>query len=256
MPLPKYHWLPELPGKHHPRLDHTKFGLTQLPDSIDMEPFMAPVFDQGDLGSCTGNAIAGLMEYRENKLAGLTNQHFNFITLSRLYVYYNERAMEGTVKQDAGAIISDGMKSLTANGICTDILWPYDINQFTVKPPEAAYTDGVTRKVKGYVTVDQTQEALTTVLASHFPIVFGATIYSSFESDQVAANGLVPMPDVQNEQCLGGHAILICGYDNTTHLFKVRNSWGADWGDNGYCYFPYDYILSADLASDFITIEC
>jgi C1A family cysteine protease len=254
MNLPKYHWRPELPSKHKVSAVHKKYGIAA--EKVDLSNHMSAVPDQEDLGSCTGNAIVGALEYLENKANGFTNTHASFVPLSRLYVYYNEREIEGTVNEDSGALISDGMKSLTKWGVCKEEIWPYIVSNFKTSPPTTAYADGANRKIQTYSRVPQTVEALTGTLAAGYPIVFGATIYDSFESDEVAGDGLVPMPDVETENCLGGHCILICGYDSTTKLFRVRNSWGNSWGDGGYCYFPYDYILDPELASDFYSINC
>jgi C1A family cysteine protease len=247
----KYQWKPDT-KKDYPRFNHLALsGYPLLPDVMDMRPHLSAVEDQGDLGSCTGNALVGAMEYLENKSLGFENDHPNFVNLSRLFVYFNERMMEGTINKDDGALICDGVMTLSQYGVCSELIWPYTISQYKLKPPDPAYTEALTRRITVFSKVDQTNEALRRTLAAGNPIVVGITLYDSFESDAVAADGKVPMPNTRTEKCLGGHAVLICGYDHINQVYIVRNSWGPDWGDKGYFYLPYDYVESADFASDF-----
>lgn len=219
-----------------------------VPKSVDLSAKCSAVEDQGELGSCTGNAIVGAMEYLEN----LNNE--KFVDLSRLFVYYNERYIEGTVKSDSGAEIRDGIKSVAQWGVCTEALCPYVISKFRSRPTAAAFHDAYARRSVTYSRVSQTVLALTQCLASGFPVVVGIQVYASFESDAVAKSGKVPMP-APKEQLLGGHAVLVVGYDLNTKLFKVRNSWGDAWGDHGYFYLPFDYLTHTALSSDFWAIQ-
>jgi len=231
------------------RFDHTKLSTDGIPDLKDMEHRMAPVFDQGSLGSCTGNAFVGALEYLENKRHNLTNEDHNFVDLSRLFVYFNERLLEGSVDVDAGAFIADGIKALSTRGVCREKFYPYDINRFKEIPSPEAYADGENRQITKFAQVDMTEEAFVATLGNSIPIVFGIQIFKSFESDDVARTGMVPMPTA-NEECLGGHAVLVCGYSQSKRLLKVRNSWGADWGVRGYFFLPFDYVFKAGLASE------
>ncbi len=237
-----------------PVFDHTALGVEQLPPMVDMEPHMAPVFDQGQLGSCTGNAFVGAVEYMENKKNGFTNTDAAFIGLSRLYVYYNERLLEGTVSQDSGALISDGLRAIQNYGVCKETLWPYNISQFTVKPSQDAYTDGETRKSVDAASLAITQDAFLTTLAAGYPIVIGMQVFQSMESPEVAQTGMVPLPG-PSEQDMGGHAVLVSGYDMSKQLLKVRNSWGAGWGDNGYFYLPFAYGFQYGYITDAAVIR-
>ena len=206
---------------------------------------MPPVYDQGQLGSCTGNAIGGAIEY------SLRVQSKHDYVPSRLFIYYNERVIENTVSSDAGAEIRDGIQSVATTGACDESIWPYDISQFTNKPSDQAYNEAKKGIIKKYTRVPQKLANIQNVLSHGIPIVFGATLYNSFESDDVARTGIVPMPQ-QNENVVGGHAILMVG-TNDTH-FIVRNSWGPNWGEGGYCYFPHEYLLNPSLADDFWAI--
>jgi C1A family cysteine protease len=215
---------------------------------VDLRGKCSPIENQGDLGACTGHAIVGALEYLEN----LENEHFT--RLSRLFVYYNERMLEGTTKEDAGAQIADGVRVIARYGVCREHLWPYDVKKFKVRPTEDCYVDALNHVALEFKDVDQTEEALTYCLANRRPIIFGIMVYSSFESDEVAATGVVPIPQ-EGEECLGGHAVLMVGYDKAKRMFLVRNSWGTDWGDQGYFWLPFDFVLDPNLADSFYTVE-
>jgi C1A family cysteine protease len=242
--MKKYHWLPDLPDNRDFVYKHS---YASLPTRIDLRSCCSPVEDQGNLGSCTGNAIVGAMECLEN----IGKQHF--VDLSRLFVYYNERAMEGTIRQDAGASIRDGVKSLANLGVCTEPLWPYNISKFRYKPTIKCFHDGLTRKITSYSRIN-TLSDMKNCLASKFPFVFGFSVYDGFESDAVAKTGIVNLP-AKGEKLLGGHAVLCVGYDDATQRFLVRNSWGSGWGQKGYFTIPYAYLINRNLSDDFWTIR-
>lgn len=225
---------------------HFKLTMAPLPVSVDLREYMSPVEDQGMLGSCTGNAIVGSLEYLENK------QKLTFVDLSRLFIYYNERVVEGSVNEDSGAIIRDGIKSLVDNGVCLEKKCSYNIARFTKKPSKTAYKDALTRKITTYASVGQSAEEIRTVLASGYPIVFGFEVFKAFEDDIVTTTGIVPMPSGPS---IGGHAVLLVGYDDRTNRFLVRNSWGANWGQKGYFTMPYNYVLDNKYADDFWVIN-
>jgi len=235
-----YGWRPDTPDQRDHKLQLV--AVSKYPDSYDMRPQDTPIKNQTTLGSCTGNAIAGSLAF-ENKQAGKPA-----LDPSRLFIYYNERVIEGTVKQDAGAMIRDGIKSVASQGVCDESLWPYDISKFTKKPLAKCYKAALKHKAISYARVPQTEAALKTVLASGSPIVFGFSVYESFESQYVAETGKMPMPG-KAEKLLGGHAVLMIGY--TPDYYIVRNSWGEEWGDKGYFYMPKDYPINNDLADDF-----
>jgi C1A family cysteine protease len=242
----RYGWRPDKPDRRDRRL--VRRLNVALPPYVDLTPLMPPVYDQGELGSCTGNAIAGAIEYARKK-QGLAD----FVP-SRLFIYYNERDIEGTVSSDAGAEIRDGVKSVVSLGACGETDWPYDISQFTAKPSDQCYAAAKTDLVTRYARVDQTLDGLRDCLAAGFPVVFGFTVYESFESGAVASSGIVPMPGT-DESVLGGHAVVMVGYDDDRQTFIVRNSWGPGWGRAGYFLMPYAYPTGGDLASDFWQID-
>ncbi len=228
---------------------HLGADLSQIPRKADLRPFCSPIEDQGQTNSCTGHAIVAAME------CDLNIQKEQPIRLSRLFVYYNERELEGTVGQDGGAEIRDGIKQIATYGACNETLWPFDPNKITTKPGLEAYEDGLKHKAVRYEAVEQSLDALLHCLGmNQRPVVFGLMLYDSFESDAVAQSGIVPMPHLWGEQCLGGHALCIVGYDMDTQQFLIRNSWGTDWGQQGYFWAPFTYILDPRLAMDFWTV--
>jgi C1A family cysteine protease len=219
------------------------------PQSVDLREKCPEVYDQGKLGSCTANAIS--FAYQFDELKQDTPTQFR---PSRLFIYYNEREMEGTVGEDSGAEIRDGIKSINGVGVCEEKDWPYDIAQFTVKPTDECYDFAKEHHSVKYERVNQTALGIETALAQGIPVVFGFVVYPSFESEETEKTGQVTMP-AEDEQPIGGHAVAIVGYDNEKKKFIVRNSWGAEWGAEGYCYFPYEYILNPSLCSDFWAVQ-
>jgi C1A family cysteine protease len=242
----KYGWRPDKPDFRDHILKYGALG-TSIDATVDLREtgHLPDVYDQGQIGSCTGNAIAGAIAY------AIKAQSKPVYTPSRLFIYYNERVIENTVDQDAGAEIRDGIKSVASTGVCDENLWPYDTNQFTVKPSDTAYSAAQKGIIKQYARVPVALHNIQNVLTHKVPVVIGCSLYQSFESDAVAATGMVPMPDA-NENQIGGHCMLLVGYTKTH--FIVRNSWGPDWGDKGYCYMPFDYLTDPNLSDDFWAI--
>jgi C1A family cysteine protease len=223
--------------------------MAKLPSKVDLRPNCPPVYDQGQLGSCTGNAIAGAVQFDREK----QKLKPDFVP-SRLFIYYGERVIEGTVNSDAGAQIRDGIKVVAKQGVPPETDWPYDITKFADKPPPKAFTDALKDLAVSYSRVAQNLGQMKGCLASGFPFVFGFTVYDSFESQQVAQTGVVPMP-ASGESVLGGHAVVAVGFDDGQQRFIVRNSWGTGWGMQGYFTIPYAYLTDTGLASDFWTIR-
>jgi C1A family cysteine protease len=255
MPMPRkvqrYGWVPDIPDPRDFLFAAPPEVLLNLPTKVDLRPQCPPIYDQGQLGSCTANAIAAAFEFEQGK----TNLQ-DFLP-SRLFIYYNERAVEGTTNQDSGARIRDGIKSVVKQGVCPETEWPYTTNMSTVteKPPAPDYTDALQNKVIAYHKVTQNLNQMKGCLASGYPFVFGFTVYDSFETPQVQKTGIVPMPNPNTEQQIGGHAVMAVGYDDAQQRFIVRNSWGGDWGMQGYCTMPYAYLTDHAYSSDFWTIR-
>ena len=219
-----------------------------LPTSVDLRDKMPPIYDQGQLGSCSANAFAAAFEY--DQMNNRSASHAKPFMPSRLFIYYNERSLEGTINSDDGAALEDGVIALKNKGVCPETIWPYDIRQFAKCPPKAAYGAAYHNKLMSFKEIQQSATQIKTALAQGYPIVFGIMIYESFESDAVAATGMVPMPRA-NERCMGGHAIVLVNYDDSKKMFGFRNSWGSSWGASGCGYLPYEYVLNPNLASSF-----
>jgi C1A family cysteine protease len=243
----RFGWVPDLPDARDYMYSAPEAVLTSMPKKVDLRSKMPPVYDQGKLGSCTANAIGAAFEFSQVK------QGLKDFMPSRLFIYYNERAMEGTIDTDSGAMIRDGMKSVAKVGVCTEVTWPYDIPKFTEKPPRTAYTEAKKHQALVYRRVLGNLHQMQGCLAQGFPFVFGFSVYESFMKPEVAKTGLVPLPP-RGEQLIGGHAVLAVGYDDKEQSFIVRNSWGSGWGMKGYCMMNYAYLTDPSLARDFWAI--
>jgi C1A family cysteine protease len=224
--------------------------VAKLPAAVDLRTtkHLPPVYDQGQLGSCTANALAAAYDYDRKK------QGKACLTPSRLFIYWNERNLEGTVSSDAGAAIRDGVKVLKSVGVCPEPVWPYVIGRFATTPSATAIADAKTNLALTYRRINRSLTDMKSALAGELPFVAGISVYESFESDQAARTGVIPMPQ-SSEQLLGGHAILVVGYDDKASHFVCRNSWGKGWGIAGYFHLPYSYLTNTGLSSDMWVIE-
>lgn len=248
--IARYGWIPDIPDQRDYLYTAPVAVLRKLPTKVDLRPQCPPVYDQGQLGSCTGNAIAAAIQFDQMKQS--LSQIF---TPSRLFIYYNERVIEGTVDSDSGAMIRDGIKSVSKQGACQENMWPYNIGKFRDKPTDNCYKEAAKHTAVQYQRVSRTLNQMKGCLTSGYPFVFGFSVYQSFESDQVTKTGKIPMPNTKKEQLLGGHAVLAVGFIESQKRFIVRNSWGDSWGMKGYFTIPYNYLLNDNLSDDFWTIR-
>jgi hypothetical protein len=243
----KYHWLRDKPDFR----DHIYqlAPLSIIPTSVDLRQYCSTIEDQGNLGSCTGNAIAGQIELIDRK-------NGKILDVSRLFIYYQERVLENTVRYDAGAYIRDGIKACYTWGAPRETTWPYIISRFATKPSTAAYAEALTRKVTGYSRCTNFT-AVKNALAAGNPVTIGFNVYASFEGNLNNTTGMMPYPNVRTEQYLGGHAVCLVGYNDNLNggRFIARNSWGTNWGDRGYFYMPYQVIQNTSMSSDFWLIS-
>jgi len=242
-------WVPDLPDQRDLMYSAPIMVMKKLPPKIDLRPKCPGVYNQGHLGSCTANALGAAWEF------GRKRQRLKDFMPSRLFIYYNERVMINTVNSDSGAYIRDGIKSLNKKGVCPEKEWPYIEEKFTDTPPKKCYTHALQCAIKSYQRLTNTNlNQLQGCLSEGYPFVFGFTVYESFQSEEVATTGVMPMPE-SKEKVLGGHAVLAVGYDNKKQAVIVRNSWGSGWGDKGNFYMPYAYITNSNLCDDFWTIR-
>jgi len=242
-------WKPDLPDFRDQALALPLAKKTNLPPKVDLrleEHF--GVYDQGHLGSCTANAIGAAFHYDQVK------QGLKDFKPSRLYIYYNERAMEGHVSEDSGAQLRDGIKCLHKLGACHESMWPYVRENFTKKPSPECYEEGRKNRCLQYARVTQSLDEMKACLNEGFPYVFGFIVLSSFMTEEVKNTGIMLMPTAA-DKVLGGHAVMAVGYDDDKQCFIIRNSWGEEWGDKGYFWMPYRYMCHHGLVRDLWAIK-
>ncbi|GHM99771.1 peptidase C1 [Cytophagales bacterium WSM2-2] len=247
--ISRFGWLPDIPDHRDLTYAAPRPLLRKLPVKVDLSGKCPPIYDQGQLGSCTANAIGAAFEFGLRK----QNQARDFMP-SRLFIYYNERVIENTVNSDAGAMIRDGIKSVNKQGVCPESLWPYHESAFSNKPSGSCFTEALNHQVTSYHRVTRNLNQMKSCLAEGYPFVFGFTVYESFEGDEVARTGKLNLPK-KGEVQTGGHAVMAVGYNSTSKRFIVRNSWGSAWGLKGYFTMPFEYLLNENLSDDFWTIR-
>ena len=247
---PKYGWKPDTSDQRDRifRLG-VQPDLSSLPTQVDLRQWCSPVENQKTLGSCTANAAVGALEYLEIK----SGQTSSYEDLSRLFVYYNTRKFEGTLGEDAGATIRDTIKILVASGSCSEASWPYVIEKYNDQPLTECYENAKQHVVTQYERIDAF-ENMVHCLADGYPFVFGFSVFSEFEGQTVARTGVLNLPS-PSETFQGGHAVLAVGYDMDAKTFLVKNSWGKEWGQNGYFTIPFSYITNPNLAQDMWCIK-
>ncbi len=224
-----------------------------LPERADLSAWLGPVKDQGQLGACTGFAFSGLREflfrrftaYEQNKALAASLAVF-----SPLFLYYQERVLEGDIGTDGGAQSRTGVKVLAATGVCLENSDPYIPARFEIAPSTQALAEAPLYRVGAYHRVLDL-DTLRGVLASGYVSSLALQVYASFESDTVAETGAVPLP-LPGERCLGGHEVLVYCYDDAARVVKVRNSWGLGWGQAGNFTLPYEYF-NGELVMDMWT---
>lgn len=213
------------------------------------------IYNQGGLGSCTANAIASAY-----KIVALLKYN-RYVNISRLFVYYNERAMINKIYEDSGAFIKDGFLSMQSQGACLEKFWQYNESMFTVMPPMPCYNEARLHRTNSYNSQLDPRNMVQSIkqcLIMKLPVVIGVLVYDSFQSNQTAKTGYIPYPNVVTEQLLGGHAVTVVGYDDTLNHFIFVNSWSEAWGNRGIGYIPYAFVSNNNLCSDchaFLDVE-
>ncbi len=223
----------------------TVFRDQRVPERVDLRQYCTPVENQGQIASCTANAAVGALEFHYKRRDGASPD------LSRMFVYFNARRLRGQVFLDSGAQIREAMASLLAFGACREEMWPYDPRLFAIEPPPQAYSEAGMHEAIQYARVDGVQGAIQ-ALAQGLPVVFGTAIPTRCY-DEAAGTGIVPemtQYEVDHPRD-GGHAMLIVGYDHAKKTFLVRNSWGEEWGDHGYCHISYGLMEACSPPEEF-----
>jgi C1A family cysteine protease len=259
-------WRPSLGNHHVLKFAHIEKELsTAYPQIVDLGPKQSPVWDQGNSGSCSGYSSKSAIEYLElREIAakapvGVSNPFVwatgKFTPVSADFIYWGEREIEGTTDTDAGATtLLDACTVLHTKGAAREAAWPSIPGNLFKCPTSAAYADAAKHKLPRYYGVMQVLTEMQRCLANGFPFLAGIAVYDSFMTDAVAATGIVPYPQA-TEQMLGGHAILIVGYNIITRRFKFKGSWGPSWGQSGYGELEFPYVLNPNLAGDFYTLR-
>lgn len=202
--------------------------------AIDLREWKPIVEDQDNLGSCVGNAITSAYEL-------LVKQKYpeKYVELSRLFVYYNARFFDNTLTEDLGIYVRSGLKAAKLYGLCTEKLWPYDITKFDDQPTPECYVDAAKRTILEYRKLTTLRDMLET-LSDGIPIVIGMSVYESFDRVN-KTNSVIPLP-TSTDTYQGGHAVTIIGYDLDKQQFLIVNSYGTNWGDDGYAWMPFEYL--------------
>lgn len=237
-----YGWIKQPDDERDLRYSAAK-PISGLPAKTDLCYQLPDCWDQLQTNGCTAHGISALL-WSGQVVAGQVP-----VMPSRLFMYYNERNMEGDAGNDSGAIIRDGIKVCNIDGIVSEDLWPFDSSKVTVKPTQDAYEKALSNRIHFYAAIDLANLNQVRLSLSHkYPVVFGFDVYSFFESEQMAKTGVLKMPS-RHERSLGGHCVAIVGHDDSKQMVLVRNSWGINWGQHGHFWMPYEYLTS-DLCSD------
>ncbi|MEO6136905.1 MAG: C1 family peptidase [Ginsengibacter sp.] len=249
----KLGWLPDLPDARDFAYAAPLKVMMNLPNLVSLKKLCPAVYSQGALGSCTANALGAAFQITQKI------QKKSVWTPSRLFLYYNSRVSIHTENSDSGAFLRDAVKSMNKQGLCKETDWTYDDrnqpgDKFTKKPPASCYKSALSNQILTYQSLQKSLSVLQGCLAEGYPFAFGFSVYESFMSAEVKRTGIMPMPHISKERMIGGHAVLAVGYDNSKQAFLIRNSWGKQWGLDGYFYMPYAYA-TGQMASDFWTIR-
>lgn len=245
--------------------------MEKFKESVDLTAGGPPVWNQGLIGSCTGQGWAYLNDYvqmQELKNPGAHIREFDpdrYCPTSRNFIYWYERQLMGTPFEDSGAYIRDGGKALATWGVCREDLWPYGAKTLFKEPVSSARQEALQHKVTLYARLRGERDILN-CLNEGWPVVFGFSVYESFDNGPVSDTGLMELPRA-HDRALGGHCVVIVGYEPdkrpgrlSKRLYLIRNSWGPDWGLKtgtraGHFFMPEEVIQDGDLSSDFWTLR-
>jgi C1A family cysteine protease len=225
-------WKPDTPDIRDHQYAPRRLG--RQARTIDLRNRFFKPWQQGSLGSCTAHAVGAACQYLD-----VFDNDMEVVTPSRLFLYWNARAIEGTITTDSGVEIRSAIKAAVKFGYPPESAWRYVISRFKKKPPTSVFNVARREVVREYSRVNRSISHFRRLLADGLPIVIGISCYESLDSERVSATGRIPMPK-RSERMTGGHAVLVVGYD---------------WGKDGYGFLPYGYIESPDLSDDFWVIK-
>lgn len=231
-----------------------------LPLRVDLRRRCPPVQDQGRLFTCTAHAVAAAFHYEQRM------QQMRTIIPSRLFIYYNERAIAHERRLRHSVTLRNALKAAAKAGVCPESLWRYNVapRQYIKKPPQRAFEAAAKHKIDRYYRIPNEPmkrvvflRHLKRCLADKYPFVFGFRVHPSFEKPPTGKwkEGIMPIPGKKVDKATGGHAVMAVGYDDRKKAVLVRNSWGPDWGVKGHFWMPYSLISDPGFAHDFWTIR-
>jgi C1A family cysteine protease len=241
-------WLPDKVDERD-FIYKAKASPQNFPAVVDHRKRYFRVWDQGDLGSCTAHAACAACMFLD-----VYDQDMPVVLPSRLFVYYATRTLEGTKNTDSGATLRNTIKAIATWGYPPEAEWPYDIKKFSTRPPEETIAVATKERIKSYERLSRDLDQFREVINAGQPIILGFSVYSSIDGPNVRKTGYIPVPK-PGEKRDGGHAVLVCGYDDTKQALIIRNSWGQGWGEEGYGYLPYAYVEDPKLSGDFWTVR-
>jgi len=216
------------------------------PKSVNLSDRLPEVYDQGNIGSCTGNSCSSIGLHQSR----VQNRE---IYPSRLFLYYGARELINETDVDGGAHLRDVFKSWNKKGVASEMTWPYNEGRVLERPSDQAYHEAAKTLATAYYTLDNRNlSELKSCLASGHPFVFGFWVYDSFFGSW---RDTMPIPNTSKERFLGGHAVTAIGYDDGRQAFLIKNSWGTDWKDNGHFWMPYAFITNRSFCVDFWMLE-
>ena len=230
----------------------------KLPSHVDLRLRCPRVQDQGAPGTCTAHAVAAAFAFEQRV------HRAKVITPSRLFIFYNERALTGQTSVKCVVRLRDALKVVSKLGVCPESMWPYneDSRVLRLKPPKEAFEAAGSYKIAqyhripiGHLKPETFLRHLKHCLADGHPFLFGFMLYESFETEAVKKSGIMPIPDRKHEKLVGGHAVMAVGYNDRRKAVLGRNSWGTDWGINGHFWMPYELIRDPTYAHDFWTVR-
>lgn len=240
---------PDVPDRRDHLYVPPKGIVDTLPPRVSLVTRDSPVYDQGHtLNSCSANAVGAALWFLERR------HHPRAPSPSRLFLYYNERAREGLTGTNAPVSLRSGYKSVATQGVCAEAMWPYRDDRFAATPPPRCYDAALEHRAIRYFRLRRELVMFRSCLAEGFPFTLGLSVCTSFETPAVQRTGAVPVPKAHERQ-LGGHAVLIVGYDDRRRLFTFQNSGGRTWGHRGFGTLPYAFLLEHELAWDFWTVR-